>query len=858
MNTMMAKQPQAKLYIILGGGPVGCYLAYKLLSQEHAHVAMFEGRLFDRPQVVRIPFAIAKDLPVAVQLKMWSDPETRSRIFSSHAIDASDFWPKPGYRYWPWLSIGCFQQAMVELLQGDSRYKDRFYFIPHAHEVEQLDLLPAIKAYYPAAELPASMAICCTCGNYASLFRQQAGLQAGKQPEPKGHGIYLIYQNAEVESYWRDEQPISYLSLAEQGISYAAANNTKLDVQLYTYPAGRLTEIFAHMPASFMEHSQYRPLPQALDLTGKGLPSDAMLWFEQYKTLVVEQLQQYKLQFPCDLSEIKVFYAARTEYYWNVVATNSLSYANCPLFFVGDSAGSTDYKFGLSVGRGFLAASYLAQACKLPDMAQVMAQYQAYWDKVVANEFNKGPTLTAEPWIQYQYLVKGREVVYRDGQTFRYETEQDFALYLDDYQCLVPGYVTSSQASAVVYINTHAVQRNIAKVSVLARSLGDSKVVAVVKGNGYGLGAKLMAELAVKAGVDFLGVAKLNEAIALREAGFAPPIRIMVFEPPLLHDLSCYHKYDIELMLPSSQHGESVAMLGKWLHSRRLQTASSLKVHVMVDTGLRRDGGALNNIPQAVWQTLAAIQQFPGEDIVLAGIATHLACYRCTDYNGEEVVDYRALQLQRLHAALDYVLAKGIEIPMLHVGGGLGLLAEQWPRHFAAIARLHRIQLYTRVGHGIYGMELAEELNATSPQLACTVELNLQVRNIFHVEEGEPVSYGGHWRAPKDGVWIATLSGGWNDGVPRTAKTLGLWDKGMVVDINGQHYPVVGAINMNAMMVNLGVDTQVQAGDRAIVFGWKAHQPQLRQLAALSGQINPSITVNIPEQIPRIAVSAID
>ena len=152
-------------------------------------------------------------------------------------------------------------------------------------------------------------------------------------------------------------------------------------------------------------------------------------------------------------------------------------------------------------------------------------------------------------------------------------------------------------------------------------------------------------------------------------------------------------------------------------------------------------------------------------------------------------------------------------------------------------------------------MELKKDLSVDVPALKPVTELNLQVRNVFFIEGGEPVSYGGFWRAPKEGAWIATLSGGWADGIPRTVKTLGETEIGMMVSINDKLYPAVGKVNMNAMMINLGFSTNVKEGDRAIVFGWGTHVPKLNHLAEISGQIGPSITVNIPSHIPRIRIS---
>lgn len=174
---------------------------------------------------------------------------------------------------------------------------------------------------------------------------------------------------------------------------------------------------------------------------------------------------------------------------------------------------------------------------------------------------------------------------------------------------------------------------------------------------------------------------------------------------------------------------------------------------------------------------------------------------------------------------------------------------------FEKFLKEFNVGFYTRVGHGLYGMELEKDLHLDSPRLRQVVKMDLQVRNVFYVEEGEPVSYGGYWRAPKDGAWIATLAGGWAEGVPRTAQTLGEWQHGMMVCINNHQYPIVGKINMNAMMVNLGSLTKVKPGDRAIIFGWSDHEPKLNDLAQLSGQIAPSIMVNVPTSMPRVAVS---
>lgn len=850
--------------VIVGGGPVGCYLAYQLLMTDpNRHVVLFESKQFTRPQVIRIPFVIAKDLPLCVKNKMWCDTNTRSRIFDSGQSIDKNFWPKPNYSFWPWISIGAFQEALIYFLKSDATYKDRFYFIPDNGNLGKNTWQEAIEKAYPhfnASIYQSIRTLSCTCGIYAKTLRQELNLSQGKAPEIKGHGIYLIYKNEVTEHYSRDENPLSYIELAANGISYAASNNASGDVQLYTYPEGDLTDIFQEIPDEFIQRASYNQHNLALTMSGDGLSNDAKKWFASYKDQILKAVEKFKISLPTNLNDIQVFYAQRTEYYWDVVATKtSLQEYSRPLFFLGDSAGSTDYKSGLSMGRGLLSVQALSQLILhySDDFTKIITNFQERWATILQREFNKGSQLSSEPWIQYHYLIKGRCVIFPNATTVHYLNDSQYSHYMAEYQSSLPGFYRTSEASAVLFINTRALEENIKNIIYFAKCLVNSKIIAVVKSDGYGLGVEWVTEAAIKAGVNFLAVAKLEEAVAVRNSGIpgAELIRIMVFEAPLRQDIATFVLNRIEMVLPSDDKGHSVNILAESLKNGAFLAVAPLKVHIMVDTGMRRDSGHADSIPASILTTLQALQRLDKDQVEFAGLATHLACYRCTDYQGEEVVDYRALQLQRFFQVIAYLLLHKVHLPAIQIGGGLALLAEQWPAQFESLTKEQGIEFYTRIGHGLYGMELKNDLSAHCPLLRPVAELNFQVRNVFFVEENEPVSYGGFWRAPMGGVWIGTLSGGWADGIPRTVQTLGQSETGMMVSINHQLYPVVGSINMNAMMVNLGSKTTVQTGDRVIAFGWRAHEPKLNDLAEISGQIGPSITVNIPTRLPRIKVS---
>jgi Alr-MurF fusion protein len=600
-----------------------------------------------------------------------------------------------------------------------------------------------------------------------------------------------------------------------------------------------------------------------VNMNAHGLSDTVKNWFTRYRAELLKVVNKFAIPIPDDLSQIQVFYAPRTEYYWDAAATHILwSGSARPLFFLGDSAGSTDYKLGLSMGRGLLSVQALSQSISNydNDFTKITAHFQAYWDNIVQREFNKSPKLSAEPWIQYHYLIKGRHVIYPDKTKIHYLTEEQYPAYMNEYQSLLPDFYRTSEASAVLFVNTWALQENINNSIQFAKDAAESKIIAVVKSNGYGLGAELITETAIKVGINFIAVAKLEEAISIRNSGIsgADHLRILVFETPLQHDISSYILNHIEMMLPSDDQGNSVKILANGLRHRPFLSRFPLKVHIMVDTGMRRDSGYNDSMPESILITLNALQTLNQNQVQFAGLATHLSCYRCTDYQGEALVNYRTLQLQRFYQVVHLLLRHNIPIPLIHIGGGLALLGAQWPIQFEPLTKAHSIELYTRVGHGLYGMELEKDLLGECPVLQPVAELNLQVRNVFFIEESEPVSYGGLWRAPANGVWIATLSGGWADGVPRTAQTLGENEAGIMVNIKNQLYPVVGKINMNAMMVNLGAATNIKAGDRAVIFGWRKNEPKLSVLAEMSGQIGPSITVNIPRGTPRIYVDEPD
>ncbi|MCL6591509.1 MAG: alanine racemase [Firmicutes bacterium] len=362
-----------------------------------------------------------------------------------------------------------------------------------------------------------------------------------------------------------------------------------------------------------------------------------------------------------------------------------------------------------------------------------------------------------------------------------------------------------------VEVDLDAIRHNVGEVRRLVGQR--TKIMAVVKADGYGHGAIPVARAALDAGAEWLGVSLPEEGIALRRAGIAAPILVLgplqpeQVEPVLDHDLT-----------PTVCHRASAEALAAAAGAR----GRKVSVHVKVDTGMGRIGLA----PAEVLSFAAWLRTLPG--VELGGVFSHLARADERDKTHAET------QLRIFEEVCAALRAAGIESGLRHLANS------------AAIIDLPRAHLdMVRAGIMIYGLRPSAEVDLARVALRPALSLHARVVFVKRVPAGTGISYGHayHTKAP---ATIATLPIGYADGWTRL-----LSGKAEVI-IGGRRYPMVGRICMDQAMVDLG-DDETYVGAEAVLIGRQgAEEITADDVAARLGTINYEIVCMISDRVPRI------
>jgi alanine racemase len=365
---------------------------------------------------------------------------------------------------------------------------------------------------------------------------------------------------------------------------------------------------------------------------------------------------------------------------------------------------------------------------------------------------------------------------------------------------------------AEALVDLGAVEHN---VRVLREHAGQAQVMAVVKADGYGHGATQTACAALAAGAAELGVATVDEALALRAEGVTAPVLAWLHRPGM--DFGPALLADVEIGVSSERQ------LGELLDAAR-RTGRTATVTVKVDTGLNRNGVA----PAQYRSMLTALRRTVAEDAIrVRGLMSHMV------YADQPENPINDVQAQRFTEMLAQAREAGVQFEVAHLANSS-----------ATMSRPDLAFDLVRPGIAVYGLSPVPELGDMGLIPAMTVKCPVAL--VKSIRAGESVSYGHTWTATHD-TNLALLPVGYADGVFRSLG--GRLD----VLINGRRRPGVGRICMDQFVVDLGPGrVDVVEGDEAILFGPGGNgEPTAQDWADLLGTIHYEVVTSPRGRITR-------
>ena len=365
-------------------------------------------------------------------------------------------------------------------------------------------------------------------------------------------------------------------------------------------------------------------------------------------------------------------------------------------------------------------------------------------------------------------------------------------------------------------IDLAAIRDNVAALA--GHAAGGAQVMVVVKADGYGHGLVPSAQAAVRGGAAWLGVAFLEEALALRAAGVDVPLLAWLTTPG--EDLVPAVTADVDLGIYDAAELETAAAAAR-------AAGRPARLQLKADTGLSR-GGAM----PGAWPDLcsAAAEAEAGGDVRVTGIWSHFAF---ADGGPDHPVNTR--QAQVFAEALEVADRAGLRPEVRHLANSAATLTAP-ATHYDLV----------RPGLAAYGLSPVPELGGPEHfGLRPAMTLASTVALVKRVPAGTGVSYL-HRYVTSGEATLALIPLGYADGVPRSATGIG------PVQLRGTRRTIAGTVCMDQFVLDVG-DDEVAAGDEVLLFGpGDQGEPTAQDWADALDTINYEIVTRIGARVPRV------
>lgn len=340
------------------------------------------------------------------------------------------------------------------------------------------------------------------------------------------------------------------------------------------------------------------------------------------------------------------------------------------------------------------------------------------------------------------------------------------------------------------------------------------KCLAVIKADAYGHGA-VKAMKVLHDCADFFGVATIDEAVELREAGCTKDILILgytaISEYPLIL------KYDVIPVIFNYEMAEK-------LDQAAGEAGKTAKIHLAVDTGMSRIGFQCTKEDADVARKIFGLK-----NIYVEGAFSHFSKADETDKS------FTAKQVENFDRFFELL---GKDIPIKHIANSAGIIDFDKYRYDMC-----------RAGISMYGYMPSDEVSKEKIEIKPALTWHAHVTHVKKLEPGRIISYGGTFEVQKE-MTVATVSIGYADGYPRL-----LSNKGKVI-IHDHYAPVLGRVCMDQIMVDVSDIPSVKQEDDVILLGSSENcRMDADDIANLTGTISYEVICDIGKRVPRVDIS---
>lgn len=368
-------------------------------------------------------------------------------------------------------------------------------------------------------------------------------------------------------------------------------------------------------------------------------------------------------------------------------------------------------------------------------------------------------------------------------------------------------------------ININALKHNYKTIREHVNS--KSKICCVVKADGYGHGAAVVAKTFSELGADWFAVSNIEEALQLRKSGITQPLLVLGYTPPNLARI--LNEHNISQTVYSMDYAEA-------LSEHAVKHNVKIKIHLKIDTGMSRLGLMFQLEERDRSSLEEALKICRMDNFIPEGIFTHFAVSDETD-NGK---DFTLRQFNCFNHAVEQLKNRGITFSLHHCANS-GAIIDYPQMHLDMV----------RAGIILYGLSPSGKLKGKL-SLTPAMELKSVVAQVKRVESGATVSYGREFRAEKS-IDIATIPVGYADGYIRV-----LAQKAHV-QINGKQAKLLGRVCMDQIMVDVSHIPGVGIGDEVTLFGREENgSPTADSIAKWSGTINYEVTCLVGKRVARV------